>query len=286
MTTTAMLDKTADHPEIWLEPKSDDYDSEGRMWCQDNQWGTEGVRYVLAPLSHAAGDVAGLCEMLRECAEMTEGGRQNGLTEFWHEETAKITSAACDSAATTLLAISARAEAAEAGSDEAIMQERESCAFAVECHSGFGDPATIEACAQIIRDRSDPSLRSDSVHLTPERYAELLAAEARVKEMEAVCWQPIESAPTGWHNYFFIRPTGLYLASGKPFLPTIVQQVDGQFYESDNELDPVYFGQDEPEDSPFKQNLEWRPIPANWFAPSDLRLAARSLSPIKEAGRG
>lgn len=179
MTTTAMLDKTADHPEIWLEPKSDDYDSEGRMWCQDNQWGTEGVRYVLAPLSHAAGDVAGLCELIEKYAvpcwahdlqQMPRDVIRQHFREFANEVSA---------------AISARAEAAEAGSDEAIMQERESCAFAVECHSGFGDPATIEACAQIIRDRSDPSLRSDSVHLTPERYADLLAAEARVNELEA-----------------------------------------------------------------------------------------------------
>lgn len=33
----------------------------------------------------------------------------------------------------------------------AILDERERCAFAVETHSGFGDPATIEACVEIIR---------------------------------------------------------------------------------------------------------------------------------------
>lgn len=183
MTTTAMLDNTDDHPEIWLEPKSDDYDSEGRMWCQDNQWGTEGVRYVRAD-TH----VAGLVERLERRAKTMNGAHPVGGGDggTYAVGDYSLGDKKLDTeAATTLLALSARAEAAGDGSDEAIMQERESCAFAVECHSGFGDPATIEACAQIIRDRSDPSLRSDSVHLTPERYAELLAAEARVKEMEA-----------------------------------------------------------------------------------------------------
>jgi hypothetical protein len=34
----------ADHERIWLEPKG----APDRCWCQDNQWGDEGVEYVRA----------------------------------------------------------------------------------------------------------------------------------------------------------------------------------------------------------------------------------------------
>lgn len=90
-------------------------------------------------------------------------------------------------------------------------------------------------------------------------------SEARVPEG----WRTMDSAPSGWKNYFFVRPKGLHPGFGEPFLPTLVQQVEGQFYAPDNELDPLYFGQDEPDDNPFKAVLEWRPIPADWLAPSD-----------------
>lgn len=70
--------------------------------------------------------------------------------------------------------------------EAAILSERESCAFAVECHSGFGDPETIEACAQNVRDRSNPALRSDSIHLTPERYDELSAVEGKLTKFKKV----------------------------------------------------------------------------------------------------
>lgn len=39
--------KKAEHERIWLEPDPGE-DPEGRMWCQDNQWGDDGVEYVLA----------------------------------------------------------------------------------------------------------------------------------------------------------------------------------------------------------------------------------------------
>jgi len=43
-----------------------------------------------------------IIETLRECAEMVSGGRQNGLTEFWHSEAAKVTAEACEAAADAL----------------------------------------------------------------------------------------------------------------------------------------------------------------------------------------
>lgn len=36
--------KKAEHERIWLEPAG----APDRCWCQDNQWGEEGVEYVLA----------------------------------------------------------------------------------------------------------------------------------------------------------------------------------------------------------------------------------------------
>jgi hypothetical protein len=38
---------TSDHNQIWLEPKAESYDCEGRQWCQDNVW-DDGVRYLHA----------------------------------------------------------------------------------------------------------------------------------------------------------------------------------------------------------------------------------------------
>ena len=36
--------KNSEHERIWLEPAG----APDRCWCQDNQWGEEGVEYVLA----------------------------------------------------------------------------------------------------------------------------------------------------------------------------------------------------------------------------------------------
>lgn len=58
---------------------------------------------------------------------------------------------------------------------EAILAERESCAFLVEQHSGLWDLATIEQCAANIRARGE--CPDDAIHVRPDRYAELLAAE-------------------------------------------------------------------------------------------------------------
>lgn len=39
-----------EHNEIWLEPAPGaDLDGYGRQWCQDNVWGDEAIRYILAP---------------------------------------------------------------------------------------------------------------------------------------------------------------------------------------------------------------------------------------------
>lgn len=47
-------------------------------------------------------DMARLIEVLHECSEMVEGGRQDGLTQFWHDETAKLTAKNLSEAATAL----------------------------------------------------------------------------------------------------------------------------------------------------------------------------------------
>lgn len=61
--------------------------------------------------------------------------------------------------------------------DHEITQEREGCAFAAECHSGFGDPETIENCAALIRARSEEP--EDCIHVPKEVYARLTATGAQ-----------------------------------------------------------------------------------------------------------
>ena len=46
---TTPLDEKAEHPRIWLEPAG----APDRCWCEDNQWGDEGVEYVLATSADA-----------------------------------------------------------------------------------------------------------------------------------------------------------------------------------------------------------------------------------------
>lgn len=52
--------KKAEHERIWLEPAG----APDRCWCQDNQWGDEGVEYVLAST---------LESLQRENEELTSG---------------------------------------------------------------------------------------------------------------------------------------------------------------------------------------------------------------------
>ena len=78
-----------------------------------------------------------------------------------------------------------------------------------------------------------------------------------------------ENAPTEAYEFFLVRPKGVHPASGKAFHPTIVQRIDGKFYTSTNELEPIYFGQNESDDHPLKTTLEWRHFPADLLAPSE-----------------
>lgn len=59
--------------------------------------------------------------------------------------------------------------------DYEVAQEREGCAFAAECHSGFGDPSSIEACAALIRGRADEP--EDCIHVPKDVYARLISAQ-------------------------------------------------------------------------------------------------------------
>jgi hypothetical protein len=74
------------------------------------------------------------------------------------------------------------------------------------------------------------------------------------------------NAPSEAYEFFLVRPKGIHPGNGKPFHPTIVQRIDGDLYTSDNELDPIYFGQNEADDHPLKTALEWKPLPADWSA--------------------
>jgi hypothetical protein len=90
-------------------------------------------------------------------------------------------------------------------------------------------------------------------------------------EPQTVAWRTdFENAPSEAYEFFLVRPQGTHPGRGGIFHPTIVQRIDGKFYTSDNELDPIYFGQDEPDDSPMKTTLEWKPLPADWLTPSPL----------------
>jgi hypothetical protein len=96
-------------------------------------------------------------------------------------------------------------------------------------------------------------------------------AEWALPAPQAVAWRTdIENAPSEAYDFFLVRPQGNHPGRGGPFHPTIVQRIDGKFYTSDNELDPIYFGQDEPDDSPMKTTLEWKPLPADWLTTSTL----------------
>ncbi|WP_316200954.1 MULTISPECIES: hypothetical protein [unclassified Bradyrhizobium] len=75
----------------------------------------------------------------------------------------------------------------------------------------------------------------------------------------------LSKAPTEPHDYFLVRPQGHHSVTGKKFLPTMVQRIDGQLYSTDNELEPLYFGEREPHDSEFRRTLEWKPLPPDWL---------------------
>lgn len=47
------------HERIWLEPCEPVDNIEGRMWCEDNQWGKDGVEYIRADLLSALTNTSG-----------------------------------------------------------------------------------------------------------------------------------------------------------------------------------------------------------------------------------
>lgn len=55
---------------IWLEPREDADPYIGRQWCQDNQWGEDGVEYVRADLATAP---AGLTEWKQSIINVCKG---------------------------------------------------------------------------------------------------------------------------------------------------------------------------------------------------------------------
>lgn len=89
-------------------------------------------------------------------------------------------------------------------------------------------------------------------------------------EQQQQSWRSdFENAPSEAYDFFLVRPKGVHPASGKVWHPTIVQRIEGKFYTSTNELEPIYFGQDETDDHPLKTTLEWKPLPADWLTPSE-----------------
>lgn len=72
----------------------------------------------------------------------------------------------------------------------------------------------------------------------------------------------ISLSPDGFHEFFLIRPKGIDPRTGKHWIPTIVQRSGKDFYSPDNEIEPLYFGQNEAEDHPLKTELEWTDLPA------------------------
>lgn len=79
-------------------------------------------------------------------------------------------------------------------------------------------------------------------------------------------WEALSTAPTEAYEYFFVRPVGFHPATGKRYLPSVVHRINGRLYAPDNEIEPLYFGEDEPDNHPLYQMLEWRPIPVKWMA--------------------
>ena len=67
------------------------------------------------------------------------------------------------------------------------------------------------------------------------------------------------------YQFFLVRPKGFHPASGKVFVPTVVQLIDGKIYPPDNELEPLIFSHKDDEfhpfDDPFVCNLEWCELP-------------------------
>jgi hypothetical protein len=67
----------ADHERIWLEPGG--YGPEGRLWCQDNVWGSRcATEYVRADLMEAAIATA-RAEERERCAKIADEYSEHDL---------------------------------------------------------------------------------------------------------------------------------------------------------------------------------------------------------------
>lgn len=127
-------------------------------------------------------------------------------------------------------------------------------------HLAKGDPRDVAAYCAFLWHHGWPTVGP----MTPREY-ELVNELRGAAQPPANPWRDdFENAPTEMHEYFLVRPKGIHPGRGGLFLPTIVQRIDGEFYATDNEVDPIYFGQNEADDHPLKTTLEWQPLPSNW----------------------
>jgi hypothetical protein len=74
-------------------------------------------------------------------------------------------------------------------------------------------------------------------------------------------WESMASAPSGWGNFFLVRPAYPNPITGGKCCPTVVQQAGGRLYSATDELDCLLFGETELEPNPLLADLEWHPIP-------------------------
>lgn len=74
-------------------------------------------------------------------------------------------------------------------------------------------------------------------------------------------YKDIKTCPKGFGNFFLVKPKGSHKAKGLPFLPTVVQECDGEFYSPMNECELINFGQYEPLGRPLHTILEWTELP-------------------------
>lgn len=89
---------------------------------------------------------------------------------------------------------------------------------------------TVNVCLEIIRNAPNQHAAENELR----RIGKLLDA--------ALKWHPIEIAPTEEYQFFLIRVKGNHPNFGRPYTPTVVQQIDGEFYTPSDELTPLVWG--------------------------------------------
>lgn len=149
---TAPLDEKAEHPRIWLEPAG----APDRCWCSENQWGDEGVEYILA--SEALSAVA-LPDELEVVAELRA---RRTVDLAWPEGALKVIDAE------QKLCLKAADALSQAHSTIAALRaERDALARTIETNA----------------DGSRASLMARVIMESVERLAQVYAAEAEVKRL-------------------------------------------------------------------------------------------------------